>query len=52
MCGYGCPCESLADAVERIWEGITPETAPSDEEAARIIAEELALVRRFNAGCC
>ena len=35
----------LAGAVERIWAGITPQDAPSEEEAARIAAEELASVR-------
>lgn len=35
----------LADAVERIWAGISPEQAPSEDEAARIAAEELAAVR-------
>lgn len=32
-------------AVERIWAGISPEEAPSEEEAARIAAEELAAAR-------
>jgi len=32
-------------AVEQIWAGIAPEQAPSDEEAARIAAEELTAVR-------
>jgi hypothetical protein len=35
----------LGDAVERIWSGINPEEAPSEEEAARVAAEELAAVR-------
>ena len=35
----------LAGAVERIWAGICPGDAPSDEEAARIAAEEIAVVR-------
>ncbi|MGH8922528.1 MAG: hypothetical protein ACRD0H_30030 [Actinomycetes bacterium] len=35
----------LAGAVERIWTGITPEAAPSEDEATRIVAEELAAVR-------
>lgn len=35
----------LADAVERIWAGISPEEAPGEEEAARVAAEELAAVR-------
>lgn len=30
--------------VERIWSGIPPQDAPSDEEAARIAAEQLAAV--------
>jgi hypothetical protein len=35
----------LATAVEQIWAGISPEQAPSEEDAARIAAEELAAVR-------
>jgi hypothetical protein len=35
----------LAGAVERIWAGITPQNAPTDEEAASIATEELASVR-------
>jgi hypothetical protein len=35
----------LTGAVERIWAGISREDAPSDEEAAKIAAEELAAVR-------
>jgi len=35
----------FAGAVEQIWAGISPEEAPSEEEAARISAEELAAVR-------
>lgn len=35
----------LAGTVERIWAGIGPGTAPSEEEAARVAAEELAAVR-------
>lgn len=35
----------LTETVERIWAGITPEEAPSEEEAARIASEELAAVR-------
>ncbi|MHB8293261.1 MAG: hypothetical protein ACYDH5_01230 [Acidimicrobiales bacterium] len=35
----------LAEAVEHIWAGISPEIAPSEEEAARLAAEELAAVR-------
>lgn len=36
---------SLAGAVGRVWAGIRPGEAPSDEEAARIATEELAAVR-------
>lgn len=32
-------------AVENIWTGIRPEDAPTEEEAARIAAEELAAER-------
>jgi hypothetical protein len=35
----------FAEVVERVWSGITRETAPSDEEAERIAREELAAVR-------
>lgn len=35
----------FAGAVERIWADISPEEAPSEEEAARIADEELAAVR-------
>lgn len=35
----------LAEAVERIWAGIRAEEAPSEEEAARLAAEELAAAR-------
>ncbi len=35
----------LAEAVERIWAGIGSEVALSEEEAARVAAEELAAVR-------
>ncbi len=35
----------FAGAVERIWAGVSPEDAPSEEEAARIAGEELASVR-------
>ncbi len=35
----------LAGAVERIWAGISREDAPSEGEAAKIAAEELAAVR-------
>jgi hypothetical protein len=35
----------LAGAAGRIWAGISPEEAPSEQEAARIAAEELATVR-------
>ena len=35
----------LAGVVERIWAGISPEQAPSEEEATRIAAEELAAAR-------
>lgn len=35
----------FAGAVERIWAGISPDEAPSEEEAARIAAEELAAMR-------
>lgn len=31
--------------LERIWAGIGPEEAPSEEDAARIAAEELSAVR-------
>jgi hypothetical protein len=35
----------LAGTVERIWSGITPGEAPSEDEAARLAAEELAAAR-------
>jgi Arc/MetJ family transcription regulator len=35
----------FAGTVERIWAGISPEDAPSEEDAARLAAEELAAVR-------
>ncbi len=35
----------LAEAVERIWTGISPDEAPSEEEAAQVAAEELVAVR-------
>ena len=35
----------FAGAVERIWAGIRADDAPSDDEAARIAAEEIAAVR-------
>ncbi len=35
----------FAGVVERIWAGISPEQAPSEDEAVRIAAEELAAVR-------
>ncbi|NNM97022.1 MAG: hypothetical protein HKL89_05385 [Candidatus Dormibacteraeota bacterium] len=35
----------LAGAAGRIWAGIRPDDAPSDDEAARIAAEEIAAVR-------
>lgn len=35
----------LAGAVEQIWAGISPDQAPSEEEADRIAKEELAAVR-------
>jgi hypothetical protein len=35
----------FTEVVEGIWAGISPEEAPSEEEAARIAAEELAAVR-------
>lgn len=40
----------LADAVERIWAGIGQEESPSEEEAARLAAEELAAVRSERSG--
>lgn len=36
----------LGGTLERIWSGITEDAAPSDEEASRIAAEELAAVRK------
>lgn len=35
----------FTEVVERIWAGINPEEAPSEEEAARIAADELAAER-------
>jgi hypothetical protein len=35
----------FAGTVERIWAGISAQDAPSEEEAARIAADELAAVR-------
>jgi hypothetical protein len=35
----------LAGAVERIWGGISPADAPSEEDADRIAGEELAAMR-------
>lgn len=35
----------LLDTLERIWAGIAPEDALSDEEAAKVAAEELAALR-------
>lgn len=35
----------FAGTVERIWAGINPQDAPSEQEAARIAADELAAVR-------
>lgn len=35
----------FSEAVEQIWSNITPQDAPSEDEAARIAAEELAAVR-------
>jgi len=35
----------LTEAVERIWSRISPEEAPSEGEAARVAAEELAAAR-------
>lgn len=35
----------IGGAVERIWAGINPEEAPSEDEAARLAAEERAAVR-------
>jgi hypothetical protein len=35
----------FAEVIERIWSGISPDEAPSEAEAARIAAEELAAVR-------
>jgi len=40
----------FTEVVERIWAGISPEAAPSEEEAARIAAEELAAVREERGG--
>jgi hypothetical protein len=35
----------LAEAVERIWTRISPDDAPSEEDAARIASNELAVMR-------
>ncbi|KPN46523.1 hypothetical protein [Mycobacterium intracellulare] len=35
----------FAETLERIWAGVSPEEAPSEEEAAELAAEELAAVR-------
>jgi len=35
----------LAGAVERIWSGLSPDDAPTEEEAARIADEELTTLR-------
>lgn len=35
----------FAEVVERVWAGISPEQAPSEDEAARIAVEELGAVR-------
>ncbi len=35
----------LAKVVERVWAGINPEQAPSEDEVARIATEELSAVR-------
>jgi hypothetical protein len=35
----------FAGTVERIWAGISPQDAPSEDEAARIAAEGLAAIR-------
>ena len=35
----------FAETLERIWAGISPEEAPSEEQAAQLAAEELAAVR-------
>jgi len=35
----------FAGTVERIWAGINPKYAPSEEEAAQLAAEELAAAR-------
>lgn len=40
---------SLAGTVERIWAGIDPASAPDEQEAERIAAEELAAVRATSA---
>jgi hypothetical protein len=36
---------AFAEVLERVWSGITPEAAPSDEEAAAIASEEIAAMR-------
>ncbi len=40
----------LAEAVERIWAGISQQKAPSEEEATRLAGEELAAVRSERSG--
>lgn len=35
----------FAGAIERIWRGVDPDQAPSEEEAARVAAEELSALR-------
>lgn len=35
----------FAGAVEQVWAGISPEDAPSEEEATRVAAQELGAVR-------
>lgn len=39
----------LSETVERIWARISPGTAPSEQEAARVAAEELAAWRAEHA---
>ncbi|GAB7146560.1 hypothetical protein LRC484719_51850 [Mycobacterium riyadhense] len=40
-----CRGREFAETLERIWAGISPEHAPSEEEVARLAAEELTAVR-------
>lgn len=40
----------LTEVVEQIWAGISAAEAPSEDEAARIAAEELATVRAERQG--